>query len=112
MCASRNAALSESGFLAPEQHMIAHQAVGPDVDSILGGVGGVFLEKGKVMLAVFDFEKDITPPILGDVVRQSRNHDSGTPSHWGHELSKAVVGSYDEFRSLSPISPEWGTSNH
>ena len=39
-----------------KMNMVAHQAVGPDFGSIFGGV---FSEKGKVVLAVFGLEKDI-----------------------------------------------------
>ena len=48
--------------------MVGHQAVGPDLDSVLGGI---VAEEGKVMLAVSGLEKHITPPVptLGDVMR-------------------------------------------
>jgi hypothetical protein len=71
------------GFFGNQNKMdrVGHQAVGPDVDSVLGGV---FAEQGKVMLAIPGLEKDFTRPIstLGDVMRQSRNYYSGDPAHW------------------------------
>lgn len=65
--------------------MVGHQAVGPDFDAV---PGGVFAKEGKVMLAIPGLEKDFTPPIsaLGDVMRQSRNHYSGDPTHWRNEI--------------------------